>query len=85
MSVKRYDCTSGGARFCQGCYTMTETELGDYVASEDYDALQSLNAELLEALEECRLELAAYEHEASGEQYNNPKLNELIAKARSHA
>lgn len=51
MTVKRYDCTSGGAKFCQGCYTMTENELGDYVASEEYDAPLSLIAEMLEALE----------------------------------
>ncbi|WP_319049373.1 hypothetical protein [Pseudomonas aeruginosa] len=37
--VKRYDCTNGGYRHCQGCYEMTETPLGDYVRSEDYDAL----------------------------------------------
>lgn len=37
--VKRYDCTSGGAKFCQGCYTMTERELGDYVGWEDFDTL----------------------------------------------
>lgn len=37
--VKRYDCTNGGAQYCQGCYQMTETPFGDYVRSEDYDAL----------------------------------------------
>lgn len=39
--VKRYDCTSGGAQHCYGCYTMKETELGDYVEWEAYEALQA--------------------------------------------
>ena len=37
--VKRYDCTSGGASHCYGCYTMSEIDGGDYVSAEDYDAL----------------------------------------------
>ncbi|MFU2829898.1 hypothetical protein ACM7OB_30120 [Pseudomonas aeruginosa] len=37
--VKRYDCTNGGFAFCHGCYQMKEVPLGDYVRSEDYDAL----------------------------------------------
>lgn len=37
--VKRYDCTNGGAQYCQGCYQMSETPLGDYVRADDYDAL----------------------------------------------
>lgn len=40
--VKRYDCTSGGAQFCQGCYTMTrDDEYGDYVLHEDYAAIRA--------------------------------------------
>ena|SRR5690606_1708815 len=39
--VKRYDCTSGGAQHCYGCYTMKESELGDYVEWEAYEALQA--------------------------------------------
>src|SRR5690554_5330151 len=39
--VKRYDCTSGGAQHCYGCYTMKECELGDYVVWEAYEALQA--------------------------------------------
>ncbi|MFA7945233.1 hypothetical protein ACEK06_22695 [Pseudomonas brenneri] len=35
--VKRYDCTNGKAQHCYGCYEMTETNLGDYVKSEDFD------------------------------------------------
>lgn len=38
--VKRYDCSSGGAKFCQGCYTMEECEHGDYVQHEDYARLE---------------------------------------------
>lgn len=40
--VKRYDCTDGGAQFCQGCYTMEEESDrvdGNWVRAEDYDAL----------------------------------------------
>jgi hypothetical protein len=45
--VKTYDCTSGGAQWCQGCYTMEESTdvqgnpdgYGDWVAKSDYDAL----------------------------------------------
>src|SRR5690606_3891481 len=52
--VKRYDCTSGGRSHCYGCYTMTETEDGDYVSAEDYETLQAecekLRAEYEEAL-----------------------------------
>ncbi len=39
--VKRYDCTSGRAMYCYGCYTMEESELGDYVEWEAYEALQA--------------------------------------------
>jgi hypothetical protein len=34
--VARFDCTSGGAQFCQGCYQMEQDECGDYVRWEDY-------------------------------------------------
>lgn len=39
--VKRYDCTSGSAQYCYGCYTMEEDEMGDYVEWEAYEALQA--------------------------------------------
>lgn len=44
--VKRYDCTDGGARFCQGCYTMSECEFGEYVSWDDYEALLAENESL---------------------------------------
>lgn len=37
--VERYECTNGNAQSCYGCYTMDEHDEGDYVKSEDYDAL----------------------------------------------
>ena len=52
--VKRYDCTSGGAQHCYGCYTMGETELGDFVEWEAYEALQAENEALRIALAESR-------------------------------
>jgi hypothetical protein len=60
---------------------MNETELGDYVASEDYDALQSLNAELLEALE--LILLSAKENKPA--KYWLDGARAVIAKARSQA
>ena len=51
--VKRYDCTSGGAPFCQGCYTMTEDSLGDYVKFEDHDVLSARLAEAEMLLRQC--------------------------------
>lgn len=45
--VKRYDCTSGGAQWCQGCYTMEEESDrvdGNWVRAEDYDTLAALLA-----------------------------------------
>lgn len=61
--VKRYDCTNGGTQFCQGCYTMTETEHGDYVASEDYDALRTQVAELRAENERLRAGMKAEQGE----------------------
>lgn len=46
--VKKYDCTDGGAQFCQGCYTMEEESDrvdGNWVRAEDYDALAAELAE----------------------------------------
>lgn len=52
--VKRYDCTSGGAQYCYGCYTMEEDELGDYVEWEAYEALQAECEELRKDAERYR-------------------------------
>jgi hypothetical protein len=41
QQVKRYDCGNGGAQFCQGCYTMEENALGDYVRYEDFERLRA--------------------------------------------
>ena len=52
MSVNRYNCTDGGYRHCQGCFTMErDDEYGDYVTFEDFDALRATVARLREALE----------------------------------
>lgn len=53
-TVKRYDCTDGGSKFCQGCYTMTECEYGDYVAWEDFDAMRQRGEKAEQALHEIR-------------------------------
>ncbi len=49
MALKTYDCTGGGAQYCQGCYTMEEvpddpngTRYGDWVRLEDYERLEKL-------------------------------------------
>lgn len=47
--VEKYGCTSGGAQFCQGCYTMEEESDyvdGNWVRAEDYDALAAQLEEL---------------------------------------
>lgn len=46
--VKRYDCTMDYDIILP---YMEQCSDGDYVEHDDYDALQKLNAELLEALE----------------------------------
>ncbi len=48
--VVRYDCTSGGAQFCQGCYTMEESDYGDYVTWEEYMELVRVCKSALAAL-----------------------------------
>ena len=58
---------------------MQESAYGDWVKSEDYDALQALNAELLEALEEVVQWLELGDHE--GQMHS--KASAAIAKARS--
>lgn len=39
IDVQRFDCTSGRAQFCYGCYQMSEDAHGDYVSAEDYARL----------------------------------------------
>lgn len=51
-AVERFDCTNGGAQFCQGCYTMTSDSEGEYVRHEDYAKLEQQRAALVEALRE---------------------------------
>lgn len=59
MAIKRYGPT---------CDCMSEMAWGDYVHTKDYDALQSLNAELLADLEVAAAQLRKYEtlHRAKG-------------------
>jgi hypothetical protein len=78
-AVERFDCTNGGAQFCQGCYTMTVDSDGEYVRHEDYakleqqraalvEALTAANAALRECLRECADDLEAEVNaRASGE------------------
>ena len=35
--LKRFECTSGGAQYCYGCYVMTEDADGDYVRYADVE------------------------------------------------
>ena len=53
-AVERFDCTSGGAQWCQGCYTMTPGSDGEYVRHEDYAKLEQQRAALVEALKKCK-------------------------------
>lgn len=45
VDVARFDCTSGGANWCNGCYTMERHDDGDYVLHDDYAALLQQLAE----------------------------------------
>lgn len=67
--VKRYDCTSGGARHCYGCYTMKEGELGDYVEWEAYEALQAECDALVEALDGAARSLETISKLAGRDEY----------------
>lgn len=72
--VKRYDCTSGGAQHCYGCYTMKEGELGDYVEWEAYEALQAECEKLRKDAERYRwlrdnCEMTADEYGTAGQLY----------------
>lgn len=49
---------------------------------EAYDRLQDVNTELLAALEAARGELQEVTMELHGEDYNNPTMNAIIAKAK---
>lgn len=52
--MQRYDCTNGGAQFCQGCYTMTPDTDGDYVTYADHAAaLAAKDAEIASLEREC--------------------------------
>lgn len=74
MAIKRYGPT---------CDCMSEMAWGDYVHTKDYDSLQSLNAELLEALEAISTQLSADGFD-SGTTYGPLciKAIEVITKAR---
>ena len=66
---------------------MQESACGDWVKAEDYDALQSLNAELLEALESiCAMQARNY-GDATQTHLDLPELTDkakaVIAKARN--
>ncbi len=52
-------------------------------AANNYDALRAQNAQLLAALKSAKTQLEKYELEISGEMYNDPELNALIAAAES--
>jgi len=49
-------------RYVTTCDCMSEASWGDYVRHSEYEALQSLNAELLEALVEVTASLAWNAH-----------------------
>lgn len=47
---ERFDCTNGNTPWCQGCYTMTPDEYGDYVQWEDYERIAAAQAAEIERL-----------------------------------
>lgn len=57
--IQRYDCTNGGAQFCQGCYEMTPDADGDYVTYADHlAALAAKDAEIAAERDEVELKAA---------------------------
>lgn len=85
MTVKRYDPEGYDGLSA----LMREAEYGEWVSGEDYDALLSLNAELLEALESiCTMQARNY-GDATQTHLDLPELTDkaraLIAKARSQS
>ncbi|HFT1366730.1 TPA: hypothetical protein ACHT38_003137 [Pseudomonas aeruginosa] len=79
--VKRYDCTNGGFAFCQGCYQMEEDPLGDYVSSEDYDAL----AAKLAMAEDAAAKGDAARQQCGGMEMEIQELRENAAKLAAFA
>jgi hypothetical protein len=77
IMTKRYELVWIGGTESE----MQESAYGDWVKAEDYDALQSLNAELLEALE--LILLSAKENKPA--KYWLDGARAVIAKARSQA
>ncbi|WP_236097225.1 hypothetical protein [Pseudomonas aeruginosa] len=79
--VKRYDCTNGGFAFCQGCYQMEEDPLGDYVSSEDYDAI----AAKLAMAEDAAAKGDAARQQCGGMEMEIQELRENAAKLAAFA
>lgn len=91
MTVKRYDPINSDGT-CGIC--LEDPDYGAYVEFKDYDSLQSLNAELLEALVEVTASLAWNAHGECRAIHDGPIMpssgavemgKAAIAKARSQA
>lgn len=54
MSIQRFDCTNGGAQFCQGCYQMEQDSDGEYVRYVDHAAEIARLTVLAHHLRHCR-------------------------------
>lgn len=77
--VKRYDCTNGGAIWCQGCYTMKrDDEYGDWVAYEDYAALE----EALREIYEVWAGSDGFIPQTASEGYQQKLIEDMVAIAR---
>ena len=61
---ERFDCTNGNTPWCQGCYTMTPDEYGDYVQWEDYERITAAQAAEIERL---RAEVAEWKRVAAAQ------------------
>jgi len=88
MTVKRYDPINSDGT-CGTC--IEDPDYGAYVEFADYEALQSLNAELLEALESTLAQCLAWQGEPD-EEWSCAihvavckRARAAIAKARSQA
>lgn len=83
---ERFDCTNGNTPWCQGCYTMTPNEYGDYVQWEDYERMTAAKDAEIERLraevDEWKRRGEAYFQTAEQQGKRAEQLAEALREAR---
>ena len=78
---ERFDCTNGNTPWCQGCYTMTPNEYGDYVQWEDYERITAAQAAEIERLRaEVATERGRREHTQQWYAVRNAKIEDVAKR-----